>query len=75
MEWVMQVGQDDLISRSQFHLQRPYFHKGSHSRYWGDTPFGKDTIPLISMAVSHIPIWRLGSMEWVTQPGQDDLIS
>jgi hypothetical protein len=25
MEWVAQLVQDDLISRSQFHLQRPYF--------------------------------------------------
>jgi hypothetical protein len=35
------------------------------------TPFGKVTIPLSSMGLDHIPIWRLGPMKWVTQLVQD----
>jgi hypothetical protein len=37
---------------------------GSHAQIPGDTLSGKDTIPLSSMEPDHIPIWRLGSMEW-----------
>jgi hypothetical protein len=37
------------------------------------TPFGKDTIPLSSVELDHIPIWRSGPMEWVTQLAQDGL--
>jgi hypothetical protein len=33
--------------------------------------FGKDSIPLTSMELDHIPIWQLDPMEWV----QYDLIS
>jgi hypothetical protein len=73
MERVTQLVQDDLISRSQFHLQRPYFQMGSHAQAPGDTAFGKDTIALSSMGLDHIPIWRPGPMAWVTQLLQDDL--
>jgi hypothetical protein len=47
----------------------------SHAQVPGDTAFGKVTIPLSSMDLDHIPIWRPGPMEWVTQLVQDDLIS
>jgi hypothetical protein len=75
MAWVTQLVQDDLISRSQFHLQRPYFQMRSYSQVPGDTAFGKVTIALSSMELDHIPIWRPGPMEWVTQLVQDELIS
>jgi hypothetical protein len=79
MEWVTQLLQDDLISRSQFHLQRPYFQMGSHSEVPGDTAFGKVTIALSSMGLDHIPIWRPGPMAWVISrpfiPGQSERIS
>jgi hypothetical protein len=75
MEWVTQLVQDELISRSQFHLQRPYFQMGSHAQVPGDTAFGKDTTPLSSMGLDLIPIWWPDPMEWVTQLLQNDLIS
>jgi hypothetical protein len=73
MAWVTQLDQDDLISRSQFHLQRPYFQMRSHCQAPGDTAFGKVTIALSSMDLDHIPIWRPGPMGhgWA----MDDLIS
>jgi hypothetical protein len=54
-----------------FRPQRPYFQVRSHSQAPGDTHLVKVTIPLSSMELDHIPIWRLDPMEWL----QDDLIS
>jgi hypothetical protein len=53
------------------HLQRPYFQMGSHVQVPGDTAFGKVTIPLSSMGLDLIPIWRPGPADWVTQLVQD----
>jgi hypothetical protein len=74
MEWATQLVQNDLISRSQVHLQRPYFQMRSHAQVPGDTAFGKVTFPLSSMELGHIPIWWPDPMEWVTQLVQNDPI-
>jgi hypothetical protein len=57
------------------HLQGRYFQMSPHCQAPGDTAFGKVTIPLSSMVLDHIPIWRPGPMERVTQLVKDGLMS
>jgi hypothetical protein len=47
MAWVTQLVQDDLISRPQFHLQRPYFQMRSHAQVPGDTFMEKSPLPSV----------------------------
>jgi hypothetical protein len=55
-------------------VQRPYFQVRSHSHIPGDT-FWKSHHSPHSMGLEHIPIWRPGPMQWVTQLVQDNMIS
>jgi hypothetical protein len=57
MAWVTQLLQDDLISRPLIPSAKTLFP----NEVPRDTAFGKVTIPLCSMELDLIPIWRPGA--------------